>query len=439
MTTEPKPKKARIIAAGAVVWRDITFGSEIAVIHRTRYGEEWCLPKGKYNKEPDDGSLEKTALREVQEETGCSVKILYFADILPYFANGKKKLVFFWHMQLIEEYKFKIAEETDHLVWLPPEVALRILTHKNQRKLIRKSSNHKSNKFRLNLFNWFKSNQYIRLHGSLLSYKSELESRIFSSMDRIKNDTGWINAIRILIKEAETQLNLGNYDEGWKCFHAAQRMEIFGLVPTELLSKASTIINEAEKLSEWRKKTIYQLLGTPDNSLKMPDAEQVYQAALLRDEHFNNQAYKARLVKSHIGLLGTIILITGILFLILYCFNVISFDSSDKNFDYDSNLIPGIILFGLLGGAFSAALKLPSSIQSTRIPELTQSFQLTTLRVFIGAVSAFIIFLFLKSDFIGSIFNLSGVVSNIFTLYAIAFAAGFSERFVLKAVEAVAM
>ena len=36
-----------ILAAGAILWRKEPFASDIAVIHRTRYGGEWCLPKDK--------------------------------------------------------------------------------------------------------------------------------------------------------------------------------------------------------------------------------------------------------------------------------------------------------------------------------------------------------------------------------------------------------
>jgi len=36
-----------ILAAGAILWRRRPFDSDIAIVHRTRYGGEWCLPKGK--------------------------------------------------------------------------------------------------------------------------------------------------------------------------------------------------------------------------------------------------------------------------------------------------------------------------------------------------------------------------------------------------------
>lgn len=432
-----KDESNSILAAGAILWRGRPFASEIAIIHRTRHGDEWCLPKGKYDKYKDNGSLENTALREVKEETGYDGKTLYFADVISYKHKGKKKQVFFWHMQLIEESIFKPTDETDQLIWLPPEIAIKIMTHKDQKKLIIEMHSVVKYKYKPNLFNWFKSPRYKRLHGSLLSYKNELEQRIINLKNNINENSGWIVSIRKLLNEADNQLNKSNYDAGWKCFHTAQRMEIYGLIPIELNAKASIIRYEAEKLNEWRRKAIYQLLGTPDTPINMPDCEQVYQAALLRDEHYNNQAYKQKLIWGHLGSLVIIIFLIGISLVVLFKLGIIPFGCSTDNISCNCRLMPGIILFGVLGGAFSATLKIPSSVQSTRIPELTHSFRLTILRVFIGGVSAYIIFLFLKSDIAGNIFNLSNNILNVYTFYAIAFAAGFSERMVLKAMEVV--
>jgi 8-oxo-dGTP pyrophosphatase MutT (NUDIX family) len=94
MTNKPILEKASICAAGGILWRGIPFNSDIAVIHRTRYGDEWCLPKGKYDKEKDSGSLENTALREIQEETGCNAQKLGFATFSEYMVKGIKKEFF---------------------------------------------------------------------------------------------------------------------------------------------------------------------------------------------------------------------------------------------------------------------------------------------------------------------------------------------------------
>jgi 8-oxo-(d)GTP phosphatase len=68
--------KTAILAAGAVLWRKEPFVSDIAIIHKTRYGDEWCLPKGKVK---EGETLEQAALREVKEETRCLAKIVRYS------------------------------------------------------------------------------------------------------------------------------------------------------------------------------------------------------------------------------------------------------------------------------------------------------------------------------------------------------------------------
>lgn len=56
-----------IYAAGAVCWRLIDGKVHVLVIHRTVYGDV-TIPKGKVD--PGE-SLPQTAVREIEEETGC--------------------------------------------------------------------------------------------------------------------------------------------------------------------------------------------------------------------------------------------------------------------------------------------------------------------------------------------------------------------------------
>ena len=51
-----------LLAAGGIVEQVIENQIEIALVHRTRYGNEWSLPKGKVK---DGEALEEAALREV--------------------------------------------------------------------------------------------------------------------------------------------------------------------------------------------------------------------------------------------------------------------------------------------------------------------------------------------------------------------------------------
>jgi len=96
-----------------------------------------------------------------------------------------------------------------------------------------------------------------------------------------------------------------------------------------------------------------------------------------------------------------------------------------------------VALFGLLGGTLSAMLKAPESTKSSRIPELTATTRITLLRLCMSAAAAIVIYVFLESDlsdpFLGSLEDIKP-----YTIFAVSFVAGFTERLVMRAVGHVA-
>ena len=417
--------KAAILSAGAILWTKDPFLSEIAVVHRSFNGGEWCLPEGELQK---DETIEQAALREVKKETGCSAKIFRFAALTKNHVEGTLEQVFYWHMVAEDESGWdKRDKKVDQIIWLPPAEASKLLDHKDQRKLIKELLTSKVRTVKPKRLGFSKDPYYHRLAGALHAYRLELENKKPLSDPKGNEKNNWFRSCINLISDGGTFLNSGNLDEAWKCFFAAQRMEIYSLGVKELKVKAAVVVNEAQKLSQWRKNAIEELLGKPEKLNSKINEERVYQAALLRDEHYANQAFKDTLLRNHILIL---VKINGILL------SVILLDFILKAF-----CLPGfipiieIILFGLFGGAFSAVVRVPASIQSSKIPELAHDLRITLLRIFIGAASALIIYLFIESEFVKNIFDFS--INDIHTKYIIAFASGFSERLVLRAVEAV--
>ena len=125
-------------AAGGLLCRQSSQVKEVAIIHRKRYGGEWCLPKGK----PDyarDKTWMDVALREVKEETGCSAKITGFAGTVSYLVNGTPKVVLFWNMELEGDSAFQPSEEVDSVIWLSPARAIEKLDHSEEKDLLKKS------------------------------------------------------------------------------------------------------------------------------------------------------------------------------------------------------------------------------------------------------------------------------------------------------------
>ena len=86
MTDQPS---SEIHAAGAVLWRRWGGGTQIALIHRSRY-DDWSFPKGKRN---GTEHVLLTAVREVQEETGVRVVLGRRLPATHYLVDGRRKLV----------------------------------------------------------------------------------------------------------------------------------------------------------------------------------------------------------------------------------------------------------------------------------------------------------------------------------------------------------
>jgi 8-oxo-dGTP diphosphatase len=121
-----------IRAAGGVVWREEEGGLRVAVIHRPRR-DDWSLPKGKL----DEGEgWEAAALREVREETGCTVKLGGFAGSTWYVPGRTPKVVLFWNMTLVKEGALDAGDEVDELRWLRVRAALERLDHESERQVL---------------------------------------------------------------------------------------------------------------------------------------------------------------------------------------------------------------------------------------------------------------------------------------------------------------
>jgi 8-oxo-dGTP diphosphatase len=120
-------------AAGGLLWRETASCRELAIIHRTRYGGDWTLPKGKLKQ---GESWQQAALREVAEETGCEVRLGVFAGATIYPVEGVPKIVLFWNMTPIGKCGFTPSEEVRQLQWLSVEEALEKLSYEGERALV---------------------------------------------------------------------------------------------------------------------------------------------------------------------------------------------------------------------------------------------------------------------------------------------------------------
>ncbi|MCP2177179.1 NUDIX hydrolase [Williamsia maris] len=124
-----------VYAAGGVVWRPVVDGEpaiEVAVIHRPRY-DDWTLPKGKCE---NDETFVATAVREIAEETGYSVRLGRHLRRVDYdLGSSSRKYVHYWSARVTGG-EFVLNEEVDEIEWCTLAAARDRLSYGADRKVL---------------------------------------------------------------------------------------------------------------------------------------------------------------------------------------------------------------------------------------------------------------------------------------------------------------
>ena len=183
---------------------------------------------------------------------------------------------------------------------------------------------------------------------------------------------------------------------------------------------------------------IIRSLETEDKSQAPPAAYRLYEATLLRDEHFNNGYFKLELVRSQLKLLSVILLVAFVTFAAVLL-DVLPIDggaaiTGQGGLAASRKTIVSAALFGIVGAAFSAILSTAKVPAKSRIPEQISARAITIGRAVLGAPAAVLALFLLHLGLI----QIGGVdASSPFLILTVAFVAGFSERLILRAIESV--
>jgi 8-oxo-dGTP diphosphatase len=126
-----------IYAAGAILWREEKGKLLVALIHRSRH-DDWSFPKGKVD--PGE-TFPETAVREIREETGLSIKLGVKLPMAEYVVpSGEKKEVHYWAARVSDKAlaasSFEPSEEVEKVDWVTPEKAHSLLSYKFDNKVL---------------------------------------------------------------------------------------------------------------------------------------------------------------------------------------------------------------------------------------------------------------------------------------------------------------
>lgn len=128
-------------SAGGVIYRRNEDGLQIVLIS-VKNGQAWCLPKGIVDK---GETTEKTAVREVREETGLTGRIVDTLGEISYwyYIKGEnikcRKTVHFYLMEYVSGDTAEHDFEVDEAGWFSLEAALGKISYKGDRTMVEKA------------------------------------------------------------------------------------------------------------------------------------------------------------------------------------------------------------------------------------------------------------------------------------------------------------
>jgi 8-oxo-dGTP pyrophosphatase MutT (NUDIX family) len=131
------------MSAGGLVIRTSGEAPEIVLGRRSRRreGVHWTLPKGT----PDTGeSVEQTAVREVEEETGLRVRIVEPVGSIRYsFVQGGTRIDKTVHHFLMVPTGGNLSDhdrEFDEVRWVPVTEAVHLLSYETEREIVERAT-----------------------------------------------------------------------------------------------------------------------------------------------------------------------------------------------------------------------------------------------------------------------------------------------------------
>lgn len=435
-----------VSAAGGILWRRGPLGWRVALVRRPRHRDsrgraEWSLPKGHVE---EGESPEAAARREVEEETGWRVALGPPAETITYPIAGPNpahprdqeagdKQVQFWHMHAIARYRGTrddhASKEVDKVAWLGPRRAVGRLTHREQADLLvdqleARGAPGRSRPLTIGSGRWRRA----RLEQALALYRVQRPARVGSA--------GADEAGELLATSHEA-LARGDLNGAWEGLFAAQEREVLAWSDADVATRSAEVLEEAgTKLKDhWRGRTISTLLEwvtkeKADASVSPLSSDEkrrrLASALRLRNEGFSNNYRRLDHLRGQLALLAGVSVLVVAALAILLAAEVVPLDAKG---DPSSDQVLGVALFGALGGSFSGALSLLRAGPKA-IPQTLAEGWTTLMRPVIGAVGALAAFAFLVAGVLG--------IDGAEAAYAVAFAAGFSERLVSKAAETLA-
>jgi 8-oxo-dGTP diphosphatase len=351
-----------IKAAGGILQRSTPRGDEVMVVYRKRH-QDWTLPRGKVK---DGESFQEAAMREVQDETGCSCRIGNYLGTISYSDNGVPKVILYWKMTLVEDKGVRNNEEIGESLWLSIPTAIERLSHAQEKALLSRigslpkqsqsppepassAASHVAPAASyaaapMPILNKNLSVETHRAHSRLLreceAFRVELG---FLERRSVRPENFWAVAAHEQLNNVLRCLESDDIEGGWFALHAAQRYAVFGMNQIELANRAHVLREESLKINSWRADAMENLLSGAADRLT---PENVADAIALRNEDFSHQHFRTRIIGSRLRVL---LVICGLAAVAAAPFMLLSGRIP---------MVAAVLFFGLLGSTICSAQSL---------------------------------------------------------------------------------
>ncbi len=361
MATEIVTVESPVIrAAGGIIQRATPHGDEVLIVFRKRH-QDWALPKGEVQ---DGESFQEAALREVAQETGCTCELGNYLGTISYADHGTPTVVMFWKMNVIRESVMPESQQLDQAVWIDLPSAIQKLSQSQEKALLSRiasiprpgppaqqavpgsTSEHQRKKGSI---------EDERVHARVLRESEAFRVELAFLERRSQTDRSWAAAAHDQLENVAKCLDSNDIEGALFCLHAARRFAVYGLNKAELMTRARILREEAQKIISWRGDAIDALLAENDEELS---ADRLADAMKLRDEESTNQYYRNRLAGDYLRILLTI------------CALAVLSTAPFLLLSGAPRMLGPVLLFGLLGSAFSASQLLMKGKTDSIIPNV---------------------------------------------------------------------
>jgi hypothetical protein len=304
-----------------------------------------------------------------------------------------------------------------------------------------------------------------RLRAEIEPVSTEIGVRRGERSAAERGSTHWLDGAEQQVRNARRAVEDGEPEVGWRNLLQARRLLVHGNDPdtttgrNELRARAAAVRTEAEeKLDGWRLDAVRELLAPPAGALDgsagsgddgpgepragsgapsgepwTPTPEAIYSAAEILDARHGNVHRRVALVRKQVLALVLVefVGVLGVLWVATY------WQSPFAAAAGSASLLVSVALFGLMGASAGRLVSLVTASSPEKLPVLAIHWWVTVGRTLMGAAAALALYAFVHSGVVavGGV----GVDSPAFQalVLAIAFAAGFSERLLERAVGAV--